>query len=112
MKTKLLLFAAGLFISFSGFSQDSSRSDSRVIFKTEPKVHSSVIPAIKSTSESKNHIYRPTRLGSSSPFYNTYEKNNYGAGAITTNPNKQGGSSPISSPSSDSTYSVPDSTNK
>jgi hypothetical protein len=33
-------------------------------------------------------IYRDTRLGSSSPLYNTYEKNDNGAGAITTNPNK------------------------
>lgn len=33
-------------------------------------------------------IYRDTRLGSSSPLYNTYEKNNNGAGSITTNPNK------------------------
>lgn len=33
-------------------------------------------------------MYRDTRLGSSSPLYNTYKKNDYGAGAITTNPNK------------------------
>jgi len=33
-------------------------------------------------------IYRDTRLGSSSPLYNTYEKNDDGAGAVTTNPNK------------------------
>jgi hypothetical protein len=31
-------------------------------------------------------------LGSSSPRYDTYKKNDYGAGAITTDPNKlQGG---------------------
>ena len=33
-------------------------------------------------------IYRDTRLGSSSPLYNTYKKNDNGAGSITTNPNK------------------------
>lgn len=33
-------------------------------------------------------LYRDTRLGSSSPLYNTYQKNDNGAGAITTNPNK------------------------
>ena len=33
-------------------------------------------------------IYRDTRLGSSSPLYNTYQKNDNGAGAVTTNPNK------------------------
>ena len=46
-----------------------------------------------STTNTTHHIYRPTRLGSSSPLYNTYEKNDYGAGAITTNPNKSGGGS-------------------
>lgn len=35
-----------------------------------------------------NTPYRDTRLGSSSPLYNTYEKNADGAGAVTTNPNK------------------------
>ena len=38
-----------------------------------------------------SHIYRDTRLGSSSPQYSTYEKNDHGAGAVTTNPNKSGG---------------------
>ena len=33
-------------------------------------------------------VYRDTRLGSSSKMYNTYKKNDYGAGAITTNPKK------------------------
>lgn len=37
---------------------------------------------------SGSSIYRDTRLGSSSPLYNTYKKNDDGAGAITTNPNK------------------------
>ena len=40
---------------------------------------------------SKHPIYRDTRLGGSSPYYNTYQKNDYGAGAITTNPNKGNG---------------------
>lgn len=33
-------------------------------------------------------IYRDTRLGSSSPLYNTYKTNDNGAGSVTTNPNK------------------------
>lgn|SRR6185312_9817807 len=33
-------------------------------------------------------LYRDTRLGSSSPLYDTYKKNDNGAGSITTNPNK------------------------
>lgn len=52
-------------------------------------------------------IYRDTRLGSSSPLYNTYEKNDYGAGAVTTNPNKWGGGIP-STPLPE--YSMPDTT--
>lgn len=39
-------------------------------------------------SNAPTPIYRDTRLGSSSPLYNTYQKNDDGAGAITTNPNK------------------------
>lgn len=31
-------------------------------------------------------IYMDTRLGSSTPQYDTYEKNNYGAGSVTTSP--------------------------
>lgn len=44
----------------------------------------------KTTTQS--HIYRDTRLGSSSPLYDTYEKNNFGAGAVTTDPNKSSSS--------------------
>lgn len=36
--------------------------------------------------EDTDKLYRPTRLGSSSPLYNTYEKNAYGAGYVTTHP--------------------------
>lgn len=39
-------------------------------------------------SNAPGTIYRDTRLGSSSPLYNTYEKNDNGAGSVTTNPNK------------------------
>ena len=41
-----------------------------------------------STAEHAPKIYRDTRLGSSSALYNTYQKNDYGAGAVTTNPHK------------------------
>ena len=34
----------------------------------------------------KKTIYRDTRLGSSSRLYDTYEKNNNGAGSVTTSP--------------------------
>ncbi|MEP7253795.1 MAG: hypothetical protein ABI683_15485 [Ginsengibacter sp.] len=32
------------------------------------------------------HVYIDTRLGSSTPQYDTYKKNNYGAGSVTTSP--------------------------
>ena len=42
------------------------------------------------------HAYRDTRLGSSSSLYNTYQKNDYGAGSVTNNPNKgSGGGAPV-----------------
>ncbi|MEO8412954.1 MAG: hypothetical protein ABI472_04815 [Ginsengibacter sp.] len=40
------------------------------------------------TQPRKQPMYRDTRLGGSSQMYNSYKKNDYGAGAITTNPNK------------------------
>lgn len=46
----------------------------------------------------KQSRYRPTRLGSSSALYNTYEKNKNGAGAITTNTNKAAGTGTIGTP--------------
>lgn len=54
-----------------------------------------VTPASQNTRTATTpagEIYRPTRLGSSSPVYNTYRSNNNGAGSVTTNPNKGGGS--------------------
>lgn len=57
----------------------------------------SSMPAEVNTSaganSSRSAIYRDTRLGSSSPLYDSYKKNNDGAGSVTTNPNKRGGSS-------------------
>lgn len=93
MKTKLLILIPGILISASAFCQDSassSRSKNKVIFNNEPRVHSTIIPAQKK-SFTEPQIYNDIRLGSSSPMYNTYEKNDYGAGAITTNPHKSGG---------------------
>lgn len=37
-------------------------------------------------SQPQPHIYMDTRLGSSTKQYDTYEKNNYGAGSVTTSP--------------------------
>jgi hypothetical protein len=66
------------------------KNDPIISQPTQPSVsHTTPIPAITTTAT--GHVYRDTRLGSSSPQYNTYEKNDYGAGAVTTNPNKNGG---------------------
>ena len=45
-------------------------------------------PALVAKKSTKKPMYRDTRLGGSSKKYNTYKKNDNGAGAITTNPNK------------------------
>ena len=37
-------------------------------------------------SRPEGEMYRPTRLGSSSPQYDTYDKNKKGAGSVTTSP--------------------------
>lgn len=42
--------------------------------------------AVPSATPQQPHIYVDTRLGSSTPQYDTYEKNNYGAGSVTTSP--------------------------
>jgi hypothetical protein len=143
MKTKLILFIPALLISCAAFSQDSTISyqsknatpihtpntsikqsntsvsqpvyfDTRLgssspMYNSYQKNHNGAgaitndyhkgqngqiygnnLPEINSTSNTT--IYRDTRLGSSSPMYNSYQKNDFGAGAITTNPNKSGGS--------------------
>ncbi|HSV10052.1 MAG TPA: hypothetical protein VLI68_04740 [Hanamia sp.] len=88
MKAKTLaIFFSGFFISNCVFSQDTSANQKLTQDRTyEPALQ----PNEYSTPQP--HIYRDTRLGSSSPLYNTYQKNDYGAGSITTNPNKGSGS--------------------
>ena len=106
MKTNFLLTFAFVCISFIAFGQDSSfhKSDNKVTFKNQTQFHGIATPAQKKyqpnssqVSAKKTSIYGTTRLGSSSPRYNTYKKNDYGAGAITTDPHKmQGdGSNPV-----------------
>lgn len=104
----LILFAC------KGYSQDTSQ------YKVLPKVdvHKNIHDSLGGSNivhfqNQSPAIYRDTRLGSSSPLYNTYKKNNFGAGAITTNPNKSDGPSFIySSPvKSDSLKNTPDTLN-
>lgn len=74
-----------LFVS-SAFSQDTSQNQ-----KITEEEHTYPIKSNNHKSPTKQQIYRDTRLGGSSPYFNTYEKNDYGAGAITTDPNKANG---------------------
>jgi len=76
---------------------DVTPQQQETVIKNEPVV-SQPAPApvlnttrTVTTTPTTGHVYRDTRLGSSSPQYDTYEKNNYGAGSVTTNPNKNGG---------------------
>lgn len=100
MKSKFSLIAFILF-STTAFCQDSAsfKPHNKVIFKNEPQVHSTISPAEKingdNTSTKQSPIYRDTRLGSSSPMYNTYQKNDNGAGSVTNDPNKGVSGSPV-----------------
>lgn len=79
-------FIIGIFIPATVFCQDTSQNQ-----KLSENETYHVSPHNMINPQQHPAIYRDTRLGSSSPLYNTYEKNNYGAGAITTNPNKNSG---------------------
>jgi len=57
----------------------------------EPTPATPPLPAVVTSTPYANPVYRDTRLGSSAPQYDTYKKNDNGAGAITTDPNKRGG---------------------
>ena len=88
MKIKTITtFIISICIANPIFCQDTSQNQ-----KLSQEHTYQVSPSSNNFSHSsKPHIYRDTRLGSSSPRYNTYKKNDYGAGAITTNPNKGSG---------------------
>lgn len=102
----ILLF---LFVSNVGYAQDKKMKDSTQIdtvqYKTLQKVNVNK-PTFNPMIKARQHqykivpkkLYRPTRLGSSSPLYSTYKKNDYGAGAVTTNPHKSGESFIYESP--------------
>jgi hypothetical protein len=68
---------------------------------------STFTPDFNSDSAQKSPVYHDTRVGSSSPLYNTYQKNDYGAGAITTNPNKGGGGGNFTPPPTSQINEVP-----
>ena len=82
---KIFIFTLAFIISTQASAQDTATQKSALPDQTYP-THTTTIDY----SAPQHQIYRDTRLGSSSPYYNTYEKNDYGAGAITTNPHKSG----------------------
>ena len=64
----------------------SSLNDASKIWNSSSAGNKMVFTNTGGTDNATQPIYRDTRLGSSSPLYNTYEKNDYGAGAVTTSP--------------------------
>ena len=106
MKSSIIFTFLFSFISVFAFGQDSTtyryvdttahQKNYKITYKRDPAIYSSdtatgKIKRYKVTYSKKTQKYRPTRLGSSSPLYDTYKKNDNGAGAITTNPNKSAG---------------------
>lgn len=94
---QLIFLSAFLLFYGNAKSQDSNyvrfKSDSSIY--TLQKLQDQQRPKYYGTKPLTPNIYRDTRLGSSSPLYNTYIKNHYGAGAVTTNPNKWGSGAPV-----------------
>src|SRR5664279_4020716 len=87
MKNKILpLLVLCVLISLSGFSQDTTHllpAKKATINKSQPalKKGSYTYPYKIYKAPVKKPVYRDTRLGSSTKKYNTYKKNDNGAGA-------------------------------
>jgi hypothetical protein len=69
-------------------SQDNISTGDQLIAGTPARGTNAKAKNKPAHSTHHHTMYRDTRLGSSSKLYDTYKKNDYGAGAITTNPNK------------------------
>lgn len=101
MKTKMVaLFLIAAFINSQAYCQEVP--DSKKL--RDEHTYSLPTTQISSAQIASPRVYRDTRLGGSSPLYNTYKKNDYGAGAITTNPSKNDGTGSYF-------YRTPDSSN-
>jgi hypothetical protein len=94
MKNKILpVIVLCVLISISGFSQDTTHhlvpKKATAKKSTQPalkKETSYIYPYKVYKAPAKKPIYRDTRLGSSTKKYDTYKKNDKGAGAVTTSP--------------------------
>ncbi len=85
MKRKIFIFLIIILgIHITTFSQDTLHKSTKrkTALVTNTKVHKKS----SRNNSSKKPLYRDTRLGSSSPKYDTYKKNKKGAGAVTTSP--------------------------
>ena len=78
-------------ISYSGYSQDTTHH----LAPQKTTIHKNIQPELKRETTykylykiykapAKKPMYRDTRLGGSAKKYNTYKKNDNGAGAVTT----------------------------
>ncbi len=84
MKFKIFAcFIASVSISAACFSQDSLQNKK---MHATVKHHKAMKGSAGKADHSTSKIYRDTRLGSSSKKYDTYKKNDNGAGAVTTSP--------------------------
>lgn len=89
MKPKIIILSLITgFFSYTVMGQDTSENQRLSVNQT----YHTGTPEVNYTNASLPHIYRDTRLGGSSPLYNTYKKNDYGAGTVTTSPHKTGSS--------------------
>ncbi|MEO9098842.1 MAG: hypothetical protein ABI267_00875 [Ginsengibacter sp.] len=92
MKKLITITFLCMFISLKSFCQDTTHlSKKQVPHKKSPTTHKALVSRTQNKriiTSAKRPMYRDTRLGGSSKKYNTYKKNDNGAGAITNNPNK------------------------
>lgn len=90
MKFKIFItFLFSIAFALKGHAQDTTKM--HVNEATKVQVNSVRKSTHRKTKKAKStsKIYRDTRLGSSEPQYNTYKKNDKGAGAVTTSPKKK-----------------------
>lgn len=87
MKFKITsIFFIAISVSLSAIGQDTSQNQKL----SENETYHVTSSHSNYKNSPQHHIYRDTRLGGSSPGHRTYKTNDYGAGAITTNPHKTG----------------------
>ncbi len=92
MKKFITIMLACVFISLKGFCQDTAHlSKKSAVHKSSQNANKVLVSRTRNkpiAMPAKKPMYRDTRLGSSSKKYNTYKKNDNGAGAVTNNPDK------------------------